>query len=114
MKTESITKKRVIAAIEGSAGIMSVIAKRAGCCPFTIRRKLNKWPELRDLIQQEKDTVLDFAESELIKIIINGEYTMIIFFFKTKGKNRGYVEKIEQAVSVKEKPKLNINLAKRG
>ena len=41
------------------------------------------------------DVVLDFAESKLHQSINNGSDTATIFFLKTKGKKRGYIEKQE-------------------
>ena len=38
---------------------------------------------------------LDFAESKLMKNIHDGKETSLIFFLKTKGKERGYVERTE-------------------
>ena len=38
--------------------------------------------------------VLDFAESQLHKQIKDGNPSSTIFYLKTKGKNRGYYEKI--------------------
>ena len=49
---------------------------------------------------------LDFAESQLHKQIQNGEVSSTIFYLKTKGKKRGYIERQEIAadVSVNKKP----------
>ena len=38
---------------------------------------------------------IDFAESQLHKQIRDGNSTATIFFLKTKGKKRGYVERQE-------------------
>jgi hypothetical protein len=38
---------------------------------------------------------LDFAESQLHKQIQSGEVSSTIFYLKTKGKKRGYVERSE-------------------
>ena len=39
--------------------------------------------------------VLDFAESQLHKQILDGSTTATIFLLKTKGKSRGYIERQE-------------------
>lgn len=44
---------------------------------------------------------LDFAEDMLNIKMQQGDSTAIIFFLKTKGKHRGYVEKVIQDVNVK-------------
>lgn len=38
---------------------------------------------------------LDYAESALLKLIKEGNATALIFFLKTKGKHRGYIERSE-------------------
>jgi hypothetical protein len=42
-----------------------------------------------------KERFLDFLESKLVEQINGGNTTSIIFALKTKGKNRGYVERQE-------------------
>ena len=44
----------------------------------------------------QKEAILDFAESKLKQEINDGNITAIIFFLKTKGKIRGYVEKEQE------------------
>ena len=45
-----------------------------------------------------QDSLLDLAESKLLENIENNENTAIIFYLKTKGKKRGYIEKQEVEV----------------
>ncbi len=42
-----------------------------------------------------ENIALDYVESKLFNSISNGSDTAIIFFLKTKGKKRGYVERHE-------------------
>ena len=45
--------------------------------------------EVRDVNEE----LLDFAESQLMHHITKGNLTAIIFYLKTKGQSRGYIEK---------------------
>lgn len=55
--------------------------------------------KLREQLEESDEAVLDFAESKLIEHINEGDVTSLIFFLKTKGKARGYVERTENVVS---------------
>lgn len=55
--------------------------------------------KLREQIEEADEAILDFAESKLMEHIDNGDVTSLIFFLKTKGKSRGYVERTENVVS---------------
>ena len=44
------------------------------------------------------DIALDFAESKLYELIKEANVPATLFYLKTKGKNRGYIERQELAV----------------
>lgn len=52
-------------------------------------------PEFKAAVEEVQEYTVDVAESELHKLIKAGETTAIIFYLKTKGKKRGYVERQE-------------------
>lgn len=62
--------------------------------------------ELRAMLEEAEEAIIDFAESKLVEAIGDGDMTAIIFFLKTKGKKRGYVEKVENDVSINAFEKL--------
>ena len=61
---ERITRRLLKKAISGSYGEMNAIAKKAGCNVRTIYRKLRQYPELMDLVEEEK-AVLRITQKEL-------------------------------------------------
>lgn len=81
-------------AIEGSGAIMSTIAQRLGCDWHTAKTKIEE-AGLSEMLSGEKETLLDLAESKLIQNIQDQDTTSIIFYLKTQGKKRGYIEKSE-------------------
>lgn len=90
-----IQKKAMIEALEKSLGIVTTACKQVG-----IHRSTHyEWYKTDDKYKQEVDDIsdvtLDFAESQLHKQINEGNTSATIFFLKTKGKKRGYIEKNE-------------------
>ena len=65
----------------------------------TFYQKKEKSKSLQDLLAEADESMLDFAESKLIEHINNNDITSLIFFLKTKGKKRGYIERSEHDVN---------------
>jgi len=88
-------KKRDIAlkTLELSAGNVSEACKKANISRATFYRWYNKEEEFKDHVDSIKESLLDLAESKLLEMINNGNLTAIIFYLKTKGQSRGYIEK---------------------
>jgi len=51
--------------------------------------------EFKEKVEHLNEGQIDFAETALKKQIQDGNITAIIFFLKTKGRSRGYVERTE-------------------
>jgi len=94
-KQNGFTAKQVLKAVDGSGGLVTTIANRLGCSRMTVYNYMKKYATVADAIQEEREGLLDMAESELLKQIRGGNMTAIIFFLKTQGKARGYVERQE-------------------
>lgn len=52
----------------------------------------NEKDEFRQMIDDSDESMIDFTESKLFQAINDDNLTAIIFFLKTKGKKRGYIE----------------------
>ena len=56
--------------------------------------------EFKSSVEDAQEKLIDDAERALQDKIIDGDTTSIIFFLKTKGKQRGYVERQEVKADV--------------
>ena len=95
MTDSDITKKAMIAALEKSLGIVTTACKQVDISRETHYRWMREDAEYKAAVDGIADIALDFAESKLHKSIESGSDTATIFYLKTKGKKRGYVEKQE-------------------
>lgn len=82
-------------AVKGSAGIYSTIARRLDCDWHTAKRYVEMYEETKTMYDAENESTLDLAESMLLKNIQEQDPASIFFYLKTKGKKRGYVEKVQ-------------------
>lgn len=60
----------------------------------------NKSKKLDDKLKEVEESLVDFTESKLLEKIAEGDMTAIIFHLKTKGKKRGYIERVENNISL--------------
>lgn len=104
--TSDNLKKKMLLSMEKSLGVVSVASKQAGISRNTHYRWMKEDPEYKSAIEELENVTLDFAESKLHEQIIEGNVTAIIFFLKTKGKVRGYIERQEVRIQ-DERPDLS-------
>lgn len=95
MTNSDINKKAMINALEKSLGIVTTACKAVGIARETHYRWMREDEEYNESVKSIEDIALDFAESQLHKQIRDGEVSSTIFFLKTKGKRRGYIERQE-------------------
>lgn len=95
LTTTDIHKKAMIEALEKSLGIVTTACKQVGISRQTHYEWMREDAEYKAAVDSIADIALDFAESKLHKSIENGSDTAVIFYLKTKGKRRGYVERQE-------------------
>lgn len=85
--------------LEKSAGNVSIACKKMGIDRGTHYNWLQQNQHYKNAVDDIQEGLIDFAETKLMEKIKGGDTTANIFFLKTKGKGRGYVEKVEQAIS---------------
>lgn len=93
-KTDT-TKKAMLSALEKSLGVVTTACKSVGISRETHYKWLREDESYKESVDDLVNVALDFAETQLHKQISKGNPTSTIFYLKTKGKNRGYVERQE-------------------
>ena len=101
MKNESTErkKKKFIEALREGRGIITYACQKIGISRKTYYDWYQNDIEFKMLADEVNDTTIDVVESKLLSAINEGNLTAIIFYLKTKGKKRGYVERTEHEVN---------------
>ena len=95
-RKSTVLKKRLfLEALTKTLGVVAPALREVGIVRMTLSRWLNTDSDFKALYDEMDDLVLDFAESHLHQQIKAGIPASTIFFLKTKGKKRGYIERTE-------------------
>ena len=92
---EKYTAAQIIEALREKHGNLSAASRYLNCSRDTIRRYIDLYPTVKAVADEERETLIDFAENQLFQQVKDGNITAIIFTLKTIGKHRGYVERQE-------------------
>ena len=92
---EKYTAKELTKALQKTHGNIAAAAREVGCSRNTLKRYIEKYPTIAEVFEEERETLIDFAENQLFQQVKEGNITAIIFTLKTIGKHRGYVERQE-------------------
>lgn len=133
--TVSTRKKDFLKALEVSLGVVTSAAEKVG-----MQRSIHyKWmasdKKYKEAVEEITNKALDFAESKLFELIKGAELAdtkffvidgkietkditkklppdtaATIFYLKTKGKNRGYIERVEQTGADGEPLNTNVTI----
>jgi len=92
---QAYNKNQLLSALEKSLGIVTSACKMCNLEPKTYYNYLKDDTEFAAKVESIQETVCDFVETQLLKNIKDGNTAEILFYLKTKGRKRGYVEKQE-------------------
>ena len=82
-------------ALRESKGFITQAAKSLGISRRQLHNLINQHPTVKDALDDAKEEMKDFTESKIYQGIANDNTALIIFYAKTKMKDRGYVERQE-------------------
>lgn len=105
-----VSKERFLAAIPGTGGLYTVIAKKLGINRTTVSEYVKHDNELAAAVQEEIEGTLDKVESVFINACLSKDIQACMFYLKTKGKSRGYSERVEADIKTSEPITVNLGL----
>lgn len=88
-------KQALLEALTASLGIVTTACRKANVARTSHYRWMENDPEYAEQVRDIQEQAIDFVESHLHQRIAEGNPACTIFYMKTKGKNRGYVERQE-------------------
>ena len=91
----ALTVEKITPLIEEYMGNLSLVARKLGVSRTTVYRFMESKPTLKVVLADAREKMIDNVESKLYSKALDGDTTAMIFFLKTQGKGRGYVERQE-------------------
>ena len=85
-----VQPEQIVQAIDTKNGNITEAAKGLNISRATLYNYVNASPTLQEATHQTRESLLDFAESQLKKNIEAGKETSLIYFMNCKGRHRGY------------------------
>lgn len=95
---DKVDHEQITELLKAKAGNVTAVCQALNINRTTFYRWLEKDKELKRIVDEQQESLIDFAESRLFQNIKDGDTTSIIFYLKTKGRNRGYVEQTDLRV----------------
>ncbi len=97
--TPRINDEELKQALQQSNGNISHAARVMGISRNAIHQHVNASPELKQILDDARQTMLDEAENALLSAVREKQGWAVCFTLKTIGQERGYIERADQSHS---------------
>ena len=94
-------KKALIEAMTANLGIVTASCVQAKLSRGSFYTYYNTDPKFKKAIDDIADQALDYVEGKMFSLIENEDVASTLFYLKTKGKKRGYIERSETDITSK-------------
>lgn len=108
MTRSELVAEQVISKIHDLHGNVSSVARFFKLSRQTMHKYINDHPTVQAALEESREKMIDNVESALYSQALAGNTTAMIFFLKTQGKKRGYVER--QEITGKDGNEVTINV----
>lgn len=114
-RKETLKVQDILDTLERNQGLVALTAQSLKVSLQTIYNYRNKYPTIAKKIEELRERRTDRVELQLYDKINEGDIAAIIFYLKTQGKKRGYIERQEYVGAPDAEPiTFVIKEAKRG
>jgi len=107
--TSKYTTQDFIDAIPGTGGIVSAIARKVGCDWATANKWVNEYPTVKRVYDAECESMLDLAESVILKNIKDGDTADAKWYLTKRGKRRGYGDSLDISATIDGELHVNVD-----
>lgn len=97
--TPRVDDAKLAEMLRKSNGNISHAARTMGISRFAIHSHLKANPELQQILDDARQTMLDEAENALLSAVREKQGWAVCFTLKTIGQERGYIERADQSHS---------------
>ncbi len=97
--TPRVDDAKLAEMLRESNGNISHAARTMGISRFAIHSHLKANPELQQILDDARQTMLDEAENALLSAVREKQGWAVCFTLKTIGQERGYIERADQSHS---------------
>lgn len=94
-KRTTVKKETLLKSLQQNMGNVTLACHFSNCSRSTFYRYCEQDEQFKKDVEDIGEMAIDVCEAELWKLIKDGNPTAILFFLKTKGKKRGYIERQE-------------------
>jgi hypothetical protein len=95
MSKQRYSAQDMIDALKQAQGRVYIAAQLLGCSHTTVYNYLDTYPTVAQAKDEYEGKEIDMVELQLMKQINQGNLGAIIYYLKTKGRKRGWTEKID-------------------
>lgn len=108
-RKETLKVAKVEEALRAAGGIYTVAAQMLKCAPNTIKGYVLRHPKLLEVVEEVTERHLDVAEQQLLLLVGQGNLGAVTFYLRTKGRHRGYGDKLEVKAEVRAKKAVDLS-----
>jgi len=106
--TKRISHKRIAEALRKTHGNFMLTAQILKCSRVAVWKRVKESKELQEIVEEEREGVVDIAESALQRAVLNGEAWAIQFTLRNLGRDRGYFEKAQHELTGKDNGPIQV------